>query len=54
MGVVEKRGLAKDDLSSETIKRSKNDNWFFKIRPSSTTSKEGLKTFDIHLETTRI
>ncbi len=27
---------------------------FFKIRPSLTTSEQGLKTRNIHLETTRI
>jgi hypothetical protein len=46
--------LATDVISPETLKRSKNDKCFFKIRPTLTTSKEGLGRLNIHLETTRI
>jgi hypothetical protein len=48
LGIIGNKGLAKDDLSPDTLKSSKNDKLYHKIRPSLTTSKEGLKTLNIH------
>ena len=48
------RSLAKYDFSPETLKRIRKNKQSYKIRPSLTISKEGLKTFNIQLETIRI
>jgi len=49
-GDCKERSLSNDGLSPETLKRSIKDKSSREIRPSLTTSKEGLKTQNIQAE----